>query len=151
MKALIKLFTVNFCLILCGCNDLDPIIRYHCQMNGEIFRYRDGVKQSKDGEQSIQLDIGIHQWRTHLEVSNNSLVSELTNSEIVLNKKNTTPVERYYQFENIDPKTNQKIVSNIVINTLSGDTRMFHRRWVVPSEWVNSDQYTLVGNCRKIL
>jgi len=120
-------------------------------MNGEIFRYRDGVKQSIDGEQSIQLDIGIHEWRTHIEVSNNSLVSELTNSELVLNKKNTIPVELYYQFENIDPKTNQKIVSNIVINTVSGDARMFHRRWVLPSEWVNSDQYTLLGNCRKII
>lgn len=120
-------------------------------MKGEIFRYRNGVKQSIDGEQSIQLNIGIHEWRTHVEVTNNPLVSELTNSKIVLNKKNTTSVERYYQFEDIDLKTNQKIVSNIVINTLSGDARMFHRRWIMPSEWINSDQFTLVGNCRKIL
>ncbi len=151
MRASNKLAAVTFSLLLCGCNFLDPIISYDCQMKGEIFRYRNGVKQSIDGEQSIQLNIGIHEWRTHVEVTNNPLVSELTNSKIVLNKKNTTSVERYYQFEDIDLKTNQKIVSNIVINTLSGDARMFHRRWIMPSEWINSDQFTLVGNCRKIL
>ena len=150
MNAFHKFLIACCCLLMSGCNVLDPTTSYNCQMKGEIFRYRNGVKEPIDGEQSIALKIGIHEWRAHIEVSNNLLVPELNNPEIRLNKKNTNAAERYYQFEKINATSNQKISSNIVINTVSGDTRMFYRRWTMPSDWTNSDQYTFLGNCKKI-
>jgi hypothetical protein len=149
MKAFHSYSTTVLCLFIAGCDHFDPVSNYNCQMKGEIFRYRNGTKQSIDGDQSIQIQLGIFEKRTNLLVSKNELVPELNNPDLVLNAKNTNTVERYYQSESLDSVNNQKSASNIVINKLTGDARMFHRRWTLPSDWKNSDQYTLLGHCKK--
>jgi len=149
MKVFHPFLTVVLCQFIAGCDHFDPVSTYNCEMKGEIFRYRNGNKHSTDGDQSIQIQVGIFAKRTHLQVSKNELVPELNNPKIVLNAKNTNAVERYYQYESLSKENNQKSVSNIVINTLTGDARMFHRRWTLPSDWQDSDQYTLLGHCKK--
>jgi len=58
-------------------------------------------------------------------------------------------VDVYYVSDAVDKRTGIRNVSSLVINTVSGDTRIFHHTWMPPNGWENSVQYSYVGNCKK--
>ena len=41
---LIKTLAAAVMLLLAGCDRIDPRTEYACQMSGETFRYKDGVR-----------------------------------------------------------------------------------------------------------
>jgi hypothetical protein len=139
------------CLVLASCDHVDPSSVFDCQVKGEIFRYQAGQRVSPQEEQTLNLQVTIYQRRSHFLISGNEqLAPELANTKIVLNDKNSNAVERYYQLDQLDEKTGERRASNMVLHTLSGDVRLFHRHWQPPNEWKNSNQYMLKGHCKKV-
>jgi hypothetical protein len=141
--------TLLICLLLSACDVLDSPTLYSCSLKGEIFRYKEGARVGSIEEQEVQVKLQIFRWRQHLLLDGVELIPEMKNADLILDKKNTNPVERYYYTETIQRETKEKRITSLVINTVSGDARVFHHRWIPPVEWRDSDQYLLKGNCKK--
>jgi hypothetical protein len=136
-------------LLLGGCERWRGVVHWDCKAQGEVFRYRDGQRLGDTSMQPIAFKLTTYAQRDGFKLDRHAVVPELSASNIVRDTSRSNPVEWVYLHDSTDPVTNFRTVSSLVLNTTSGDVRLFHRRWVPPVEWRDSDQYTFSGNCRR--
>ena len=89
-------------------------------------------------------------WQKNYAISGTELLPEQTTRQIFFDAARSNPVEATYLLDKTDKDSKERVVSSLVLNSVSGDARIFHRRWIPPGEWRNSDQYLYSGNCKKL-
>ena len=135
-------------LLMAGCDLIDQKTTYKCDMSGESFRYQGSSRQEPQGKTLVNFDLSLFKWRSHYAISANPLIPEQDDQRVVLDKSRSTSAEVVYLYDKLNPETKERVVTSLVLNTVSGDARLFHRKWVTPSEWKNSAQYSYTGNCK---
>ena len=136
-------------LLLSGCERLRGATQWACQAQGESFRYRDGQRVGEAGTQTITFTLTTYTQRDGYKLAPNPAVPELSARAIVRDKARSNAVEWVYLHDATDAASKVRSVSSLVLNTTSGDVRLFHRRWVPPVGWRDSDQYTYGGSCTR--
>lgn len=134
---------------LTACDQPSPGTRYDCQAKGESFRYRDGHRKGTSGPDAIAFTLTLRTDRSAYEFSANDALPEMRQPRALLDKTRSSEAEVVYLHDAIDPVKKQRVVTSLVLNTVSGDVRVFHHRWTPPVEWRDSDQYLYTGNCLK--
>ena len=144
----LALLALGAALLLGGCERLRGAAQWACQAQGESFRYRDGQGVGEAGMQAIQFTLTTYTQRDGYKLAAHAVVPELSARAIVRDKARSNPVEWVYLHDSTDASTGFRTVSSLVLNSTSGDVRLFHHRWVPPVGWRDSDQYTFSGNCQ---
>ncbi len=148
---LIKISCAAALVLLCaGCDRLDARTTYACTMAGETFRYRDGLRLGAPGAATLKFSLTTYRWQKNYAISGADGLPEQETRKIFLDAARSSPVESTYIFDETDRLSKVRVVSSLVLNTVSGDARIFHRRWVPPAEWRNSDQYSYNGHCKPL-
>jgi len=146
----IKTLAAAAMLLLAGCDRVDSRTEYACQMSGETFRYKDGLRLGEPGIVTLNFSLVTYKWQKNYAISGTELLPEQTTRQIFFHADRSSPVEATYLLDKTDKDSKERVVSSLVLNSVSGDARIFHRRWIPPSEWRNSDQYLYSGNCKKL-
>lgn len=136
-------------LLLSGCERLRGATQWACQAQGESFRYRDGQRLGEPGMQTITFTLTTYTKRNSYKLAVHPVVPEMSARAIVHDKARSNAVEWVYLHDTTDAASSFRSVRSLVLNTTSGDVRLFHRRWVPPVAWRESDQYTYSGNCTR--
>ena len=134
---------------LSACLPGDVKTEYDCAGKGYVHRYRDGKPLVSLGDEQIQFRLATWRDGKAFEITDDPRIHEHQNKAIVLDAARSNEVERTYIFDITYAATKMRNLSSLVLNTQSGDVRLFHHRWIPPVEWRDSDQYFFSGNCRK--
>jgi hypothetical protein len=151
MQGMIKALTAaTLGWLLAGCGWLDPGIDHACTLSGERFRYQDGKRLGEAGIANLKFSLTTYRWRHSYSISGVETIPELANPQVLLDKSRSNSAESVYLLDQIDATSKERTVSSLVLNQVSGDTRIAHRRWLPPAEWQNSDQYSYSGHCKRL-
>ena len=110
------------------------------------YRYHDGVKVEGNIPETVEFSLATFQNRNYFRYNANGLFQEHEAPGILLNPEMSTSAESIYIYDQIN-KDKFRIVTSLVLNTVSGDISVFHHRSIPPKEWRNSNMYT--GDCRE--
>jgi len=148
---LFLLFLLATCLALLWALDLPQKIffktDYLCVTRGYSYRYQDGKRIDEAIPDPLRFELKTFKYSKHYEIEKNSIFLEHQNQNIVRNTQGSTDVEDLYLYDVINPTTHERTQTSLVINTLSGDMRLMHHRWMPPKGWENSDLYYFSGYC----
>jgi hypothetical protein len=137
------------CAAAVGFDALQTPTTYACTLSGEPFHYQNGVRAEAPGDVTLRFKLLIKPWSDTYEIADTIQLPEHQAKSIRLDYSRSNPVDVYYVSDAVDKRTGIRNVSSLVINTVSGDTRIFHHTWMPPNGWENSVQYSYVGNCKK--
>ena len=138
------------CAVVLGFDALQTPAAYACTMSGEAFHYQNGVRSEAPGETTLRFNLLIEPWSDSYKIQGTSALPEHQAKTIRLDYSRSNPVEAYYVSDTVDQGTGTRVVSSLVLNTVSGDTRIFQHTWIPPNGWENSVQYNYIGNCKKV-
>lgn len=138
------------CAVVTSCGAIRARTEYDCSMSGERFHYRAGIRSGPQGAVDLRFTLVIDEWRNNYSVGSNTPIPEHESRQISLDRGRSSPSERVYLSDTVEPHSGIRVVSSLVLNTVSGDARIFHHKWLQPAGWEDSDQYSYVGNCRKL-
>jgi len=141
-------FSLFAVLSLSACKDVLFGNEQICKVEGYSYRYRDGVRVEENLPETIEFSLTTFKYRKHFRINANGLFPEHQAKGILLDPERSNPAEVVYLYD----QTGQdkfRVVTSLVLNTVSGDVRVFHHRWIPPKEWQDSDMYMFTGNCRK--
>ena len=145
----LALVALGTALLLSGCDRLRGATHWACQAQGEVFRYRDGQRLGEAGVQSIRFMLTTYAKRDTFKLATHPVMPELSAPGVVRDLSRSNPVEWVYLRDVTDTASKFRTVSSLVLNTTSGDVRLFHHRWVPPVAWRDSDQHSFTGHCTK--
>ena len=120
-----------------------------CKVKGYSYRYRDGVRIEENIPETVEFSLTTFKYQKHFRISANGLFREHEAPNILLDPSLGSPMEPIYIYDQVSQDNNFRTVTSLVLNKISGDVRIFHRRWIPPKEWRDSDMYMYTGNCRK--
>jgi hypothetical protein len=120
---------------------------YLCVTRGYSYRYQDGKRVDQAIPDLLRFELKTYKFSKHYEIEKNPIFLEHQNQNIVRNTQGSTDVEDLYLYDVINPTTHERTQTSLVINTLSGDMRLMHHRWMPPKGWENSDLYYFSGYC----
>ena len=108
---------------------------YSCIVKGDSYRYANGIRIEETIPEEIVFTLKLTPLSDTVKISENAAFPELQNPKMVFDQQN--------------PETKYRTVSSVVLNTTSGDVRLFHHYWIPPKEWENSAIYSYRGLCLK--
>lgn len=135
-------------LLAAGCDASRQPTPWDCRADGESFRYRDGQRLAPPAA-PIEFRLTIDTGGQRYEIADHAAIPELRDKRVVLDSPRSSAAESVYLLDATDPATGQRVVTSLVLNTVSGDLRLFHHRWTPPVEWRDSDQFQYTGHCRR--
>lgn len=146
------LFTLAIVTTFIGCAYIVMThkIMYSCSVNGQYLQYQDGITiaEKDSAGKPIQFELTYYDYLPKFTIT--SFTNDFQahqNPQIVLEDTKSSSVEKVFLYDQIDQKTQFRTVSSLVLNTTSGDVRLFHHYWIPPNQWQNSSLYTYSGYC----
>ncbi len=133
---------------LAGCGRKEPAIQYKCEARGERFHYREGSRIAPAGIDVVQFSLQTS--GAGYEISADPPLPEIADREVLRDATRSSDAESVYLRDWTDANSRQRTVASLVINTVSGDVRLFYHRWLPPDGWRDSDQFLYLGTCRKV-
>ena len=125
-------------------------IIYSCSVNGQFLQYKDGiaVAEKDSAGKPIDFELAYYDYLPKFSIASSSKdFPAHQNAQIMLDDAKSSAVEKVFLYDQTDQKTKFRTVSSLVLNTTSGDIRLFHHYWIPPNQWQNSDLYTYTGYC----
>jgi len=120
---------------------------YSCIVKGDSYRYANGIRIEEIIPEEILFTLKVTPLSETVKISENAAFPELQNPKMVFDKSRSDATEAIYLFDEQNPTTKYRTVSSVVLNTTSGDIRLFHHYWIPPKEWENSAIYSYRGLC----
>jgi hypothetical protein len=122
---------------------------YSCIVKGDSYRYANGIRIEEAIPEEIVFTLKLTPLSDTVKISENAAFPELQNPKMIFDQSRSDATEAIYLFDQQNPKTKYRTVSSVVLNTTSGDVRLFHHYWIPPKEWENSAIYSYRGLCLK--
>ena len=120
---------------------------YSCIVKGDSYRYANGIRIEETIPEEILFTLKVTPLSKTVKISEHAAFPELQNPKMVFDKSRSDAAEAIYLFDEQNSATKYRTVSSIVLNTTSGDIRLFHHYWIPPKEWENSAIYSYRGLC----
>jgi hypothetical protein len=120
---------------------------YSCIVKGDSYRYANGIRIEETIPEEIVFTLKLAPLSDTVKISENAAFPELQNPKMVFDQSRSDATEAIYLFDLQNPETKYRTVSSVVLNTTSGDVRLFHHYWIPPKEWENSAIYSYRGLC----
>ena len=120
---------------------------YSCIVKGDSYRYANGIRIEETIPEEILFTLKLAPLSDTVKISENAAFPELQNPKMIFDQSRSDATEAIYLFDQQNPETKYRTVSSVVLNTTSGDVRLFHHYWIPPKEWENSAIYSFRGLC----